>query len=447
MESVWISEYGRLLSATTTKQLKTVEMRTDAKLSEPDFKAVLDLLEDSDSTALTPVFKFSLKDGRNVLTAQNYVGVIQTPSGCQIEILPKTASRATVEQARELLVKMLIEVRDSPFKEGVLSNLEAQRRPLFELILSQFLNYVGDIIRKGIARKYVEQQGNLVFLRGKLQISEHIKRNMIDQSRFYCEYDEYERNRPINRLIKGALEVVQKVSRNTSNRQLSREFLYWFDQVPSTKNYLSDFRAIKQDRFVHHYQKALPICKLILARLNPLTKQGKSRCISVLFDMNRVFENYVAAKLITQFPDWRISTQVSSKHLIENHNGKSLFRLIPDLEFRRDYHKVIADTKWKLIDENEQGYGISQADMYQLFAYLKKYLGSDSEQKNQIKKEVVLIYPKTTNFTKPLRPFYYDSSRDEILHVFPFDLENDELITAPDYPLFSEGKEVASRVA
>lgn len=393
-----------------------------ASLCTEDFNDVLSLLEDKAVHELKPVFKFSRTNGVDTLTAQNFVGVIQTPSGNQIEILPKTSVSASEEAARDILIKMLVELRDSPFHEGVMANLHAHNMPLFELLIGQFLKHVGNIVRKGIARKYVDQEGNLVFLRGKLQLREHIKRNMIDQSRFYCEYDEYERNRPINRLIKGALEVCLKVSRSAANRQLCREYLYWFDQVPITKDYKSDFRAMKQDRFVNHYQKALPICRLILARLNPLTKQGQNQCISVLFDMNRVFEHYVASKLGTKITRWSLKTQVSQQYLVERYRDKPIFRLIPDLEFSRGELCVIADTKWKLIDENEKPHNISQTDLYQMFTYLKKYLAF------QTVKVVVLVYPATDNFKRPLEPFWFDRQQTEVLMVLPYDLQSDELI-------------------
>ena len=393
-----------------------------ASLSAEDFNDVLSLLEEEPVHELKPVFKFSRTNGVDTLTAQNFVGVIQTPSGNQIEILPKTSVSTSEERARNTLIKMLVELRDSPFHEGVVANLYAHNMPLFELIIGQFLKHVGNIVRKGIARKYVDHEGNLVFLRGKLQLREHIKRNMIDQSRFYCEYDEYERNRPVNRLIKGALHVCMKVSRNTTNRQLCREYLFWFDQVPITKNYKSDFRAIKQDRFVNHYQKALPLCRLILARLNPLTKQGQNQCISVLFDMNRVFENYVASKLRTKITRWNLKTQVSQQYLVERYRDKPIFRLIPDLEFSRGDFRVIADTKWKLIDENKSSYNIKPTDLCQMFTYLKKYLAF------QTVKVVVLVYPATDNFKRALKPFWFDRQQTEVLMVVPYDLQSDELI-------------------
>jgi len=418
-ESIGIPEYGVLYSGTLSEQLN----HTEATLSSKDFDEVLNLNEQPENAHLAPVFKFSRLKGRDTLTAQNYVGVVQTSSGCQIEILPKISDSIPLDEARQLLVKMLIELKNANFKEGVLSHLDTHNMPLFEHLLSQFLKHVGDIVRKGIARKYVELEENLMFLRGKLQIQEQIKQNIVDQTRFYCVHDEYERNRPINRLIKGALEIVQRVSKSYANRLLSREYLYWFDQVPATQNFRNDFRAINQDRFIHHYRKALPICRMILERLNPLTKQGRNKCLSVLFDMNKVFEDYVASKIQKKYcPPWKIQVQVRSEHLVVDHDGNPLFRLKPDLELRKDNTLIIADTKWKLIDENKRPYDITSTDLYQIFTYAKKYL------EYQPVKVVVLISPATDNFKRPLKPFWFNSQQTEVLIVLPYDLQRDELV-------------------
>ena len=43
------------------------------------------------------------------------------------------------------------------------------------------------------------------------------------------------------------------------------------------------------------------------------------------------------------------------------------------------------DTKWKLLADNKANYGISQGDMYQMYAYQKKYSAVN----------VTLLYPQT----------------------------------------------------
>jgi len=60
------------------------------------------------------------------------------------------------------------------------------------------------------------------------------------------------------------------------------------------------------------------------------------------------------------------------------------FALRPDIVLKKDGRIVILDTKWKsLIDNERKNYGISQADMYQMYAYSKKYEAP----------EIWLLYP------------------------------------------------------
>ena len=73
------------------------------------------------------------------------------------------------------------------------------------------------------------------------------------------------------------------------------------------------------------------------------------------------------------------------------------------------------------LDESleKKNYNISQADMYQLYAYGKKYaLNSDSQEAPRL----ILLYPSNPNFQKSLDNFIYEG--DLTLQVIPFNLEN-----------------------
>ena len=55
-----------------------------------------------------------------------------------------------------------------------------------------------------------------------------------------------------------------------------------------------------------------------------------------------------------------------------NEPGKK-FLMKPDIVVKRKSDKAVfvLDTKWKLLDAGKANYGISQADMYQMYAYQK----------------------------------------------------------------------------
>ena len=65
----------------------------------------------------------------------------------------------------------------------------------------------------------------------------------------------------------------------------------------------------------------------------------------------------------------------------------------PDISFVDQKNQVvmIADAKWKTLDEGEKNLGISPADMYQIGSYASRYRV----------KSLVLLYPLQEKLTKP----------------------------------------------
>ena len=437
--SLWVAEHGRIYKERSGQIL---DLKCgDISLGKDDFDSLHCLVEENEQSELDPVLKYSFSKDQRFYKVQGYVGVVRTSTDCQFEILPKIAKSTSADRARKLLIKMLIELEDSQFKKGVLSNLNTHKMTLYELFMRQFLDRVADIVKKGIARSYVNQQGNLSYLRGKLLLQENIKRNSADMSHFFCEYDEFYTNRPINRLIKSALNMVAWSSRESSNLQLCQELSSWFENVPASLDVERDFRAVRHDRLIQQYLPAMPLCRMILNGLNPLTEQGKNQTQSILFPMSKIFEQYVYKTLSSQLQDWIVRYQVQERNLVESHIGKDRgefigrFRLKPDLEFTKktDNLRVIGDAKWKLIDKDHgKNYDIEASDVYQMFAYAMKYLEC------QQKKQVLLIYPKTETFDKPLAPFWFKNVEDheEVIYVVPFDLKANKLIWYEGTPLF-----------
>lgn len=64
------------------------------------------------------------------------------------------------------------------------------------------------------------------------------------------------------------------------------------------------------------------------------------------------------------------------------------FRIKPDIRIYKDDTSIIFDTKWKKLRKGDKHFGISQSDMYQMYAYAKRFHTND----------VYLIYPKTEGF-------------------------------------------------
>ena len=81
----------------------------------------------------------------------------------------------------------------------------------------------------------------LVFIHQRLHKTQNIRENLVHQERFYVEYDEFQLNRPENRLVKSTLLYLNKKSNSDSNLAEIRRQLMFFEQVDASVNYEADF--------------------------------------------------------------------------------------------------------------------------------------------------------------------------------------------------------------
>ncbi len=368
-----------------------------------------------------------LKLGQNkqhkFLQAQNYVGVIQTKSGVTIEILPKIAKVHDDEETKTMLIKMLKTLKKSPFKNFNMANLKSTNMPLLEIFITMFLTELEVLIKKGIKSDYVNQEENLRYLKGKLQFNKHIKHNHIHKERFYVEFQEFTTDRVENSLIKTTLEYLYKASKSNSNHKRIREFMFVFDELKVSHRIKDDFSKVKLNRQMKDYELILQWAKIFLLSNSFSPYTGKEVAFALLFDMNVLFESYVGH--IFKKEGFNISLQDREHHLAYlNSEGK--FQLKPDIVIRHNDEVIIADTKWKLLSDDKTHQGVSQSDMYQLFAYGQKY-------KEPQCKEMFLIYPKRDDHLIQ-HHYYYEQDTDSLrLKVLFFDLMEDDHVEFMNY--------------
>ena len=358
--------------------------------------------------------KITTKNGfGKVLQAQNFVGVIQTKDGTTIEILPKIKN-ATTEKSKEILIKMLKTLKNSPFKNLSVANLKSSKIPLFEIFISMFLEELTVLVRNGIKSDYISKEENLKFLKGKLKISEQIKYNTIHKERFFVQYEEFISNRVENRLIKTTLQFLYNKSKLNKNQQRIREFLFVFDEIEISHNIKTDFSKIKLNRQMKDYEQVLLWCKTFLFENSFSPYKGNDIAFALLFDMNLLFESFVYSylKKSSNFQD--IKSQDRTHHLAYE-NGIGRFRLKPDIVINGG--KIIADTKWKILSEDKAYNGVLQDDMYQLYAYGTKY---DNCEK------IYLIYPFDELIIK--NSYNYFKNKELKLDILFFDVYKKEFV-------------------
>jgi 5-methylcytosine-specific restriction enzyme subunit McrC len=361
-------------------------------------------------------------EDRQWLRLDNFVGVIETPCGTRIEILPKHLDGPDAAAAsRNLLRRMIGAAMDLPVRQVSDTSLQTFDAPLSEWVIGRFLSALNHLIKRGVRSDYLRVDSAEHFLRGQLDASRQIRQPPGRQHIFQIRHDVFVPDRPENRLLRRALEHVARVAQSPANWRLAQELRSLLHEVPASTNVEADLLAWRDDRLMAHYRPVRPWCELILYRQMPYSLVGEWHGISLLFPMEKLFERFVAAWLRRHLVPGAILRAPAASEFLCRHDGYRMFRLEPDLLIEHQGRRWVLDTKWKRLDATDRAnnYQISQADMYQLFAYGMKCLGPDGG-------DLALIFPRCDRFQQSLPAF--DLGHRLRLWVLPFNLDAEILI-------------------
>lgn len=388
-------------------------------LSERYFKELDDFIRNQESTddegnPLDFLRARTVKGIGNVIQAKNFVGLIQLESGCQIQILPKVdfGTNDTGKTTEEVFIDMLKTMKDFPGKVFSSANLRTESVNLYEIFINMYLYQLSLLTRKGLKSAYISQEDTLNVFKGKLLVNRHLKENIGHAERFSLAYDEFNLNRPENRLIKSTLLKLQKISTSSNNLKSIRQQLIYFDLVAPSWNYASDFDEVQIDRTTKDYEEILAWSKVFLMNKSFSIFSGDNKARALLFPIEKVYESFVSMHIVDIFEreHYSVSTQDTGRYLLKEEN-RNIFSLRPDIVVKdKEENTIIMDTKWKrLYDSPQENYGISQTDMYQMYAYSKKYNAN----------KVWVLYPRVNELENRIIEF---RDEDTKIHIFFVDV-------------------------
>lgn len=359
---------------------------------------------------------------RNVgemISIKNYVGLIQMKNGFQIQVLPKIMFGEEEEgnaKTKRVFLKMLRSMKNFPSKVFNDTSLNVDQMNLYELFINMYLQEVRRLIKRGIKSNYVEQEDNLRYYKGKLLVKEHVRANLAHKERFFVSYDEFHLNRAENRLIKATLVMLQKLTASAKNSKEIRQLLTAFEMVDASVYYAKDFSQVVINRTTKDYEMLMQWSKVFLMDKSFTTFSGSTTSRALLFPMESVYESYVAQQMkkVMEPEGWNVSCQDRGHYLFTE--PRHQFALRPDIVMEKDERRVVLDTKWKRLINNERiNYGISQSDMYQMYAYSKKYNTS----------EIWLLYPLNDEM-KNCNPIRFKSGDGTTVNLHFIDVDKIE---------------------
>lgn len=315
--------------------------------------------------------------GHQSVRFAQFCGVIQLDD-LTLEILPKIHGKEEKpESCRTVLVQMLQTARIIHTHKGARAGINTQQHSLLDIFIQHFCHDLHTQILQGKLRNYIEEEENLSVMRGRLVISQHVRHNLVHKERLYCRFDEFSEDMLLNQIVRFTLRLLLPWTRSGKSKKQLSELLMHFDGISDAPITLQSFNLLKTDRITQRFQSVLEQCRLFIAAIKPDVLAGSTPLFSLLFDMNRLFEAWVAEKLKpwAHHQGWHLRTQGPRKYLAVRDNDSPKFQLRPDIALVDDNGtpQLIADTKWKLLNEADRKLGVSNSDMYQLYAYAGRY--------------------------------------------------------------------------
>ncbi|WP_282787735.1 McrC family protein [Flavobacterium croceum] len=290
----------------------------------------------------------------------SYVGVIQI-GGLTIEILPKADNSNNPDKGtwQKVLLNMLKVCKHIQVDNVSETNLNKKYNSILEVYFEMYLNELESLIKKGLIKKYRRIQSNQNALKGKLVFSQNIQKNVVHKERFYCEHQLYDKDHLIHQILYRGLLILKDLVNNNLKDKLNRILFEFQDyqQVMINKNH---FEKFVNDRKTQPYFKAIDIAKMIILNYSPNLNTRNDNMLTLLFDMNKLWEEYIYRILQKHKPNgYQVSFQNSDKFWEHK-------TIRPDIVITNDKDEnFVIDTKWKIINANNP----SDDDLKQMFTY------------------------------------------------------------------------------
>ena len=329
--------------------------------------------------------------GNNRIKFSNYVGVIQVKN-LTIEILPKadvSDSNDVKEKWQNALLSMLQECRLIKLDSISNARLKLKSASILDLYFESFLSETERLVRLGLIKSYRKVSENMGKVKGKIQFTEHVRRNCLHKEKFFVTHSVYDTNNLLNQILLKALIILSNISNNPSYYIRIKKLLADFEKVEETNITASSFASLRFNRNSERYKSAITLAKLIILKYSPDLKGGNENVLAILFDMNLLFENYVYRKL----KRLEFDAEIPIKKVWEQ--KRSLFwetrNIRADILVETETGNFVIDTKWKILKEQRP----SDSDLKQIFVYNLHYESDLS----------ILLYPKTSLASAEKKPY------------------------------------------
>jgi 5-methylcytosine-specific restriction enzyme subunit McrC len=284
-------------------------------------------------------------------------------------------------------------------KDALLEVGNVDSNNLLELFARVLVNGTRRLLRRGLDRGYLPCEEEISGVRGKLLVTQTLRRNLLRRARAACAWDELEYDTAPNRVLKATLQRLHDADKlDAGIRADVYDLLRWLAPVRAMKLHADHFRRIQLHRNNRIYSFLLNISEFIHENWLPTEQGGARRFRDFVRDgLPALFEKFIFNFYDRELPAaWSVSAPVI-RWQIETRNqdaGDLLPLMKTDVCIKGPGRAIILDAKFYAEALKSGPYGspkLQSGNLYQLFTYLRQKSGEAGWENA----EGILLYPRT----------------------------------------------------
>jgi len=305
-----------------------------------------------------------------------------------IEILPKADRNDT--SASEVwssgLLEMLRVALGLRLDQLAGASQKVTNSRLLDLIAQAYLAELEPLLREGLAKGYRTTSANGAVFKGRLKIADHLRDNIAHADRFFVEFETFDQDILVNRLLAAALDALSWCALSDGVARAVDASLSRFPELQHRTVTTESFDRVRLTRSTQRYSHALTYARLILSHRGPQLRAGRERVFALLFDMNALWEKYIAV-LLRRVAPATVYVNTQERHVFWTPAQHGVRKIRPDIVLREPVIDatsrvvLVIDTKWKVPTNGLP----SDDDLKQMFVYNELLGGARS----------ILLYPRT----------------------------------------------------
>ena len=244
---------------------------------------------------------------------------------------------------------------------------------IYDLLASLLLCGTQMLIKRGFLKNYVTHTEEITAIRGRLDISQSIRKLSFQNAKAVCSFDEFSGNITFNQVLKATFLHLKRRSLQKEIKRDVLKILMYFNEIDTI-----NISTIQWDSFIFnrnnaHYDTFLYFCRLICEDAIANQNKGINKFRTIENNlMPTLFERFVNA-----FYKRHLSHPVSFQQQIKwkTDNQEMLPKMSADTIISSHNFKLIIDTKFysKTLQSNRfsDNKTVTSGNLYQIFAYVK----------------------------------------------------------------------------